>query len=142
MTAHEEACICGACIASLKARVAKLEAKKGRAANGANEFLAAYCEAFKARHGTNPVVSKQAAGLAKTIVQSLGLERACSLVRTYLALNTPRYVRDRHALATFWVCITDIGVAHDTGKVTTEGEIRDLDRRVGNANAFGRLLGK
>jgi hypothetical protein len=105
-----------------------------------NKFIAAYCEAFKRRYETNPPIIGQSAGLAKNIVKSLGLDRACRLVETYVAMNDSYFQTKGHDLSTFYANISKVVVHHETGKSVTRSEANNLERRQTNINAFAKLL--
>lgn len=103
-------------------------------------FIAAYCEAYKPRYKTNPVMDGVASGTAKRLVKDLGVAKAVALVECYLKMNDSFFIARRHNLMTFAQNLNAVQVFLDTHKTVTQTELRQQDRRQANINAFGDLL--
>jgi hypothetical protein len=106
----------------------------------ANEFIKAYCDAFKVVYGTFPEMTSVAAGTAKRIVKDLGSKKACELVETYLQMRDSFFLTKHHDLQTFASNLNKITVAHKTGKTITQTEIRQMDQRQSTVNSFAKHL--
>lgn len=106
---------------------AEVEPVSRAAGAGTKEFIAAYCEAFRARYGTNPPVTGKDAGIAKNIVKGVGLIRAKGLVETYLGMNDGFYLLKRHDLATLVTNLNAVTVKHDTGAGMTRTEAKNAE---------------
>jgi ribosomal protein S18 len=109
---------------------------------GVRQFIAAYCDAFRDRYGTTPVVSGIAAGQAKNIVKTIGSARACELVGTYLKMNDSWFVQRTHDLSTFVTSMNKVVVKHQTGTSVSRQEANQLERNDATAAAFANLLRK
>lgn len=114
------------------------KAKDGKTHN----FIATYCDAHKARYGTNPLMGRKEAGQAKNIVKSYGAARACELIQTYLQMNDQRFLTMQHDLGTFQLHAQKVHAFHETGKSTTQTEARRIEQRQTNANAFKSIIQK
>lgn len=104
------------------------------------KFLARYCEVFKERYGSNPIIQGIDASTAKRIVNAAGFLKAVGLIETYLQMNDAFFVQRRHALKVFESSLNQVSIMHDTGKTITQDEARGMERRQTNLNAFGKLL--
>lgn len=92
-------------------------------------LVAAYCEAFKARYGTNPPIMGKDSGLLKNVVRSLGLPRSKELIRTYLAMNDAFFLKRRHDIATFALNLNAVAVKADTGQTVTHQDTVNAESR-------------
>lgn len=112
------------------------ELKKRLAASGdkANDFIATYCDAFKARYRVFPEMKGRPAGVAKRIVKALGNEKACALVETYLLMN--EFVGRNHDLVSFEMNINKVKVFHETGRTVNQTQARRLEQVDANAQAI------
>lgn len=108
-------------------------------ASGNNLFIAAYCEEWKAKYGTNPPMIGKQLGAVKRLVKALGVARASELVRTYLQLKDPWIVKNRHDLVTFEAKLNMVVIAHDTGQVMSQKTIHDEDRLMGDRQEWDAL---
>lgn len=113
------------------------EAAKGAAVK---EFIAAYCEAFRSRYGTNPPVTGKDAGIAKNIVKGVGIVRAKGLVETYLGMNDAFYLMKRHDLGTLVTNLNAVTVKHDTGGGITRTEARQAEDGDYYKNQIARVM--
>lgn len=52
------------------------------------QLVATYCDAYKERHGSYPIIDGKAAGVARNLLRTLPLERAQDIVRAYLQMDT------------------------------------------------------
>ncbi len=115
-----------------------LEEEKPR--ENTRKFIAAYCEAFKRAHGFVPKITGPASSHAKSIVKTCGLDDAIKLVDAYFEMPDTFFIARCHDLTTFYLNITKIQVYANTGKSITNGELRNLDRKMTTVNAFASLL--
>lgn len=92
-----------------RGRMSGDEAKKCRA------FLGLYCDAFKARYGTNPIIDGKSAGLVSNVLKVIPLERAQDLVQAYLQMDSPWFKTRCHDLVCFSQNLSLIAVALASG---------------------------
>jgi hypothetical protein len=81
----------------------------------ARPLIATYCEAFKSRYGTNPVVDGKAVGLASNILRTVPLQRAQELVQAYLQMEDRWFLTKCHDFGTFVQNISKVSVALANG---------------------------
>ena len=102
------------------------------------QFIAAYCEAYKAKYTVNPVIDGRAQGIAKRVVDSkngIGPTKAIALVKAYLQMNDQWFLKKKHDLFTFEQNLNSIELFAETGKQITNNlaqqiEISDQNRSV------------
>lgn len=105
-----------------------------------HEFIAAYCENFKAKFGSNPPIVGQDAGIAKRMVKDLGLERAKALVGAYFSMSNAFYQERKYDLATFESNLKAIAVKYDTGQSFNRAQGRQQEIRDANVDAARAYL--
>lgn len=108
--------------------------------NGADGVLAAYWEAWEARYKSKPDRTGRDAGIAKRLVQDLGVDIACDRVRAYLEMNDMGFVARRHPLSLLPLNLGTVKLFAEGRGAVTQQELRDMDRRQANANAFAGML--
>jgi hypothetical protein len=92
------------------------------------DLIATYCEEYKHRKGTNPVIDGANQAAATRAVKALGLDRAKSLIPTYLDWSDQWFVKRGHDLITFAGNLNRIVEKHDTGRVTTSIEAKHAEQ--------------
>lgn len=115
---------------------------------GTKEVIAAYCEEFKARYGTNPAITAKAGNQIKNVVKSLGVNRSMELIRTFVWMNKSWFITKMHSVDAFVTSLNEVAVAHDKGIIITKKQssaLESLDSTAREANqylqeeeAFGR----
>lgn len=116
-----------------------------RVSNGAGKLataklVAAYCDAYKERHGSFPVVDGKAAGIARNLLRTLSLERAQDLVQAYLQMDTPWFRTRGWALDTLAQNLNVVALSLANG--TKEPGDREYWTKVfggGETNDKGRI---
>lgn len=78
------------------------------------KLIAKYCELFKAKYGTNPVIRVEELGVSKTLVKLPGLQRCLELLPAFFEMQIPR-----HPLYQFSQQISAVAVKHETGRVVS-----------------------
>lgn len=68
---------------------------------GTNLLIATYCEAFKKRYGTNPVIDVKTAAIAKSLLTTLPLEKLQLLVQCYVQIEDNWFKTKCHDFVTF-----------------------------------------
>jgi hypothetical protein len=111
-----------------------------RVQNRVQQFIAAYCDAFKAREGFSPPIRGKDSAAAKRIVATLGLEKAVRYVSAYFAINDSYFIAKQYDLVTFEANLNKVAVAAETGKQVTQSEAKRIERRQTNVNAFSKML--
>lgn len=92
-----------------------------------SEFISCYCESFKKRYTTNPVIDGKSTGIAKRLIKSIGLSRAKTLVQSYLTMNDQWFITKAHDLQTFEGSLNKIEM-HNKGLSAAETEKIVFDR--------------
>jgi len=73
----------------------------------AGQLVKTYCDAYRSRYGTYPIVDGKVAGLATNLLRAVPLARAQDLVQAFLQLNERWFVTKAHA---FDVLISNLNV--------------------------------
>jgi hypothetical protein len=90
------------------------ESTELKAASG--QLLRAYCDAFKSRYGTRPVVDGKMVGLCKQVVLAVGsAEKACLLVQAYLQMEDRWFLTKCHDFVTFHQNMGKVAVSLASG---------------------------
>lgn len=110
------------------------------AAQNAGAFFATYCEAWKTRYGTNPIIRGKEAGIAKRLAGDLGTEKASELALTFLRMNDAWFIQRRHDLTTFEQSINAVKQFHDTGATVTRSQARNQEMNDSNTQAVKDYL--
>jgi hypothetical protein len=92
-----------------------------------SDFVAAYCDRFKIRWGDNPQILQKDAGIAKRLAKDLSLDRFTYLLDAYFQMPDAWLVKIKHPLATFETKLNEIVVFAESGKFTTNREVRQAD---------------
>lgn len=103
--------------------------------------IAAYCNYFSERYKTSPVITGADAGCIKRLVKDVGPPLAIQLIETYFRMSDSYFLQSRHSIRVLVSNLNKVMVSMKTGETITQTEVRRIDRRQANANAFGRLLG-
>ena len=104
-----------------------------------NQFISKYCQLFKNRYGSNPVISQKIAGIAKRISTTLGEEKAVFYLEAFFAMPDANLVKNKHPLTQFEFKLNEITVFANSGKFTTQSEANNMDKKVvavQTSNAF------
>lgn len=83
--------------------------------SGAKALIATYCEAYKGRHGSYPIIDGKAAGTARNLLRALPLERAQDLVQAYLQMDTPWFKTRGWSLDTLTSNLNTVALALANG---------------------------
>ena len=109
-------------------------------ATPAHEFIKAYCDEYKARYGSNPVINGKAAGIAKRVVKDIGLPKAIRMIQTYVAMNDSWFVTRAHNLITFEDNLDKVARMMETGTSTSAGQARRAELVSDNAQVAENFL--
>lgn len=98
---------------------------------GANtsRFIANYCIAFQERWHTKPPLLGKDIGAIQRIVKSIGIERALTLLETFMKMQDQRFINNRHSISTMEFNLNAIAVKADTGQAVTQSQARTIERR-------------
>lgn len=97
--------------------------------HAAKEFIARYCELFKARWKLNPEVRGKQAGVAKRVVKDLPLERALLYLEAFFQMPDAWLVKTKHPLEAFEGKLNEITVYASTGEFTSNLQVRHLEQK-------------
>lgn len=100
---------------------------------GAKEFIARYCELFKERYQTNPVVRGKQAGIVKRVLKDVPLTRALVYLEAFFQMPDAWLVKTKHPLDSFESKMNEITVFANTGTFTTSRQVRQADDAVSDA---------
>ena len=104
-------------------------------------FIAAYCEAYKTRYKTNPLVPDDQLGIVRSIVKAAGNARAPDYAREYLAMTDGWFLTKRHDLATLKANLNAVKIRLETGQTISRKEASLSDAQDFHKNQMARLVG-
>lgn len=95
--------------------------------NKGNLFVSTYCELFKQKYGVNPTILGKDAGIAKRLSKDLSEEKIKIIIGAYFALPDSWLVKVKHPMSAIETKLNEITVFVDSGKFTTQAEVRQMD---------------
>lgn len=101
---------------------------------------AAYREAYQGRYRTAPVRNAKVNGQLVRLVQRLGRVEAPQVAAFYLGHNGTLYVRAKHCVDLLLRDAEGLRTEWATGRMVTETEARETDRRQGTGDRYRRLI--
>lgn len=66
------------------------------------KVTAVYCEAYKLRYETNPIITWQTVGFIKALLKTLSFEKVSDLVQAYLQMDDPWFLIKCHDFGTLY----------------------------------------
>lgn len=96
-------------------------------------FIAAYCQRFKQRWGTSPVIMGVEAGAAKRIAKTMSLEKFEKYLEAFFTMPDAWLVKNKHRLATFESKLNEIVVFEQSGSFITNKQAHQADEMASNA---------
>lgn len=96
-------------------------------------FIASYCDRFKFRYGSAPVIQGKDAGIAKRIAQSIGEEKMELYLDAFFSMPDAWLVKTKHPLGAFETKMNEIVVFANTGNFTTQRQANQSDDLATNA---------
>ncbi len=103
------------------------------------QFIAAFCVAWKERYKTAFTTDGPNANAAKLITtgkNKIPLQRAIDLVQTYLSMNDRWFLTKRHDILTFKANLNAVAIKHDTGSNINAAQAQDMERADANVQAI------
>lgn len=91
-------------------------------------FIAAYCDRFFDRYGTNPHIDGKTAGIAKRLAKNMGEERAIQLLDAFFQMPDAELVKSKHPLVKLELKLQEVVVFADSGAFTPRAQASDVDR--------------
>lgn len=110
-----------------KAKVKVKEKDLAPKTNLTRDFVAVYCENFKLRWGTNPVIGGKQSGIARRISQEMTLDRFKILIKAYFEMPDSWLQKTKHPLEGFERKLNEIVVWSERGDFTTMRQVREND---------------
>jgi hypothetical protein len=107
-----------------------------------SDFVAAYCDRFKARWNEPAPIMGKDAGIAKRLAGSLSLERFKVLLDAYFSMPDAWLVKQKHPLNLFEAKLNEIVVFSGQGKFTTAKEVRQADDMATNMALLQKIRGE
>lgn len=114
-------------------------AKTAAHAKKANAFIAAYCEKFKSRWGSNPEITPKRSGIAGRISKNLGEDKALVYLDAYFAMPDAWVVKAKHPLELFETKLNEITVYAQSGTFTTARQATQADSAVTVSDQIQRI---
>ena len=118
--------------------------KRPESKSGANEVIAAYCRAYKAKFGKNPISIKlgkeQAA--AKTLAMSLGVPEAIRHVEAFLEMTDSWFLKTGYKLSTLCDNVNNVGLYLERGVLVTGRLTRSAELHASNKAVADRVIAK
>lgn len=105
------------------------------------DLVAHYCETYRSRYGTNPIIKPQDGKALKTLGENLGGEKAKQLITSYLSMNNAWFVTKAHDITTMLQNLNQIQNFVATGQVVTLADARNAEASDSLANQLKRLTG-
>lgn len=96
-------------------------------------LVAHYCDAWRARYNSNPLISPKVAGQLNRMGKDFGTPKAQALITAYLNMPDSWFVKKLHDVPTLVTNINAISHFVDTGKMVTKGHIKKLEEQVDEA---------
>jgi hypothetical protein len=93
-------------------------------------FIAKYCELFKARYLSNPIVDGKSAGIAKRVSKAIGDEKSNRYLEAFFQMPDADLVKSKHPLSKFEFKLNEITVFAESGKFTPRAQASDVDREM------------
>lgn len=109
------------------------------APNKTKIFISNYCDLFKARYGSNPVINGKISGIAKRLAESLGEEKSKLYLEAFFAMPDAFLVKNRHPLAQFEFKLNEITVFANSGKFTTTRQAQQNDQSATTSNLLNDI---
>jgi hypothetical protein len=85
-----------------------------------NSVLKTYYDAYKLKYGIALRFTGKDIGILKRVSGSMGIDRMSELLQVYLQMDTKWFETKHHDLVTFEQNLTEIQVAHGSGKTTKQ----------------------
>ncbi len=104
-----------------------------------NFFLIRYCELFKDRYGTNPVIDGKSTGFAKSYNKTFSKEKSEKYLQAFFKLPDALLVKAKHPLNLFSMKLNEITVFAESGNFTTQTQARNLDQSATTADMIQQI---
>jgi hypothetical protein len=117
-------------------------AKKSSAASGqTHDLIKLYCDLWMKTYKTSksPPITGKETGIFSKLHKDVGFERAKSLIQAYLRMPDQWFVTKRHDAVTLTANLNAISLFADNGKMISNKEIRELDKKVATQNLLDAI---
>lgn len=114
----------------------------------ANLPIATYCESFKARYGTNPVITKKDAGIMTSLAKSIPQDKLSDLIQAYVQMDDRWFLTRLHDIPTLCANLSKVAVAlvngtNDPGEKLFWGKVfNEPDQICGTNETNGSNVGR
>jgi DNA-binding MarR family transcriptional regulator len=105
------------------------------------DLVAHYCDVYKTRYKSSPVVRPQDAKALKNFGETVGVEKAKLLISAYLRMSNSWFITKAHDLVTFLQNLNQIQNFIETGQVVTIQDARNAETENALKNQIARLTG-
>ncbi len=115
-------------------------AREANAVPVSAETWTAYAAAYRQRYGVDPVRNATVSAQLAAFVKRLGAEEAPQVAAFYVRHNGAFYVRNKHATGPMLKDAEGLRTEWATGRMVTNTEAQQQDRKQNTVNAFAPLL--
>lgn len=105
-------------------------------------FIAAYCERFKQRWGSNPEIKGKEAGIAGRLAKGWSQEKAELYLDAFFAMPDVWVIKTKHTLAALETKLNEVAVFANSGKFTSNKEAIQADDSLALAAQIQRIRGE
>jgi hypothetical protein len=109
------------------------QSKKLTLAKKTESFIARYCENFKLRYGSNPVIKGKDAGIAKRLAANLTEEKAWLYLDAYFQMPDAQLVKAKHPMNLLELKFNEVTVFAESGNFMTHRQAQQADDMASNA---------
>lgn len=101
-------------------------------ANKTKQFISKYCELFKIKYGSSPVINGKISGIAKRLSESLGEEKSKLYLEAFFAMPDSLLTKNRHPLAQLEFKLNEVTVFANSGAFVTSRQAQQQDASQSN----------
>lgn len=98
----------------------------------ANAFIVRYCENFKFRYGSNPVIKGKESGIAKRLAKDLSEEKISLYLDAYFQMPDAYVVKAKHPLSLLETKFNEVTVFAHSGNFMTNKQAQQADDSASN----------
>lgn len=107
--------------------------------SGADVFIAAYCDKFRLKYGTNPPILGKEAGIAKRVVKHMGPEKIEAYLDAFFSLPDAWLLKRKHPMDAFEAKLNELTVFLESGEFTTNRQSQQLDDMASNLALLNKV---
>lgn len=105
----------------------------------ARDFIAAYCDRFKVRWGSNPEIQGKDAGIVGRLMKTQTLSKFETYLDAYFRMPDSMIIKAKHPLNLFEMKLNEIVVFASSGEFTTQRQAIQIDDGMAVASQLNRI---